>query len=77
MKTNSLKEQKDQGIRSEMTPKLVWYFQQNIQHEVSHTLQDLLPSIFLLHTHWSICMRRWRTLVELQFVKKKTKNTKP
>lgn len=52
MKRNTPKEQKDQcHLRYEMFPKLVWYSEQNIQHGVSHTLQDLLPSIFLLNTH--------------------------
>lgn len=52
-KETHLKEQKDQyHLRYEMFPKLVWYSKQNIQHGVSHTLQDLLPSIFLLNTHW-------------------------
>ena len=72
MKRNTPKEQKDQyHLRYDMFPKLVWYSKQNIQHGVSHTLQDLLPSIFLLNTtgdNECICMRRWRTLVELQFV---------
>lgn len=72
MKRNTPEEQKDQyHLRYEMFPKLVWYSKQNIQHGVRHTLQDLLPSIFLLNTHWRneyICMRRWKTLVQLQFV---------
>lgn len=74
-----LRRKKDQGIRSEMAPKLVWYLKPNMQHGASHTLPDLLPSYLsvphsLERTEW-ICMRRWRTLVELQFVKKGKKKT--
>lgn len=65
---------KDQAISSVMTPTLVWHSKQNVQLGVSHTLQHLLPSIFLLHRrveHECICCtRRQRTLVELEFVKK-------
>lgn len=75
--TTNLRKEKDQGIRSEVASKLVWYPKQNMQHGASHTLPDLLPS-YLSVPHSQeridcICMRRWRTLVELQFVKKKKK----
>lgn len=76
-----LRRKKDQGIRSEMAPKLVWYSKQNMQHGVSQNLWDLCQVSFCFTPTGDdecICMRRWRTLVELQFVKKKEKKqTKP
>lgn len=75
-----LRRKKDQGIRSEVAPELVWYPKQNMQHGASHTPPDLLPSYLSvphsLERIECICMRRWRTLVELQFVKKKKKKRK-
>lgn len=60
-----------------MAPKLVWYSKQNMQHGVSQNLWDLCQVSFCFTPTGDdecICMRRWRTLVELQFVKKKEKN---